>query len=294
MALTGALPGAAPPYGAALVENAVRAPQYAQVRRRILRQLLESLIYEGVLTAASHGDRHGVGGTDESGKPVVYRFTMGLRYGFDRVRLGAEPVTRLVSGREREAESLTRFLIETREQLGAEPERVVGFARELEETLLKDAVAQYVRVLRADVLAGAEYNALESMVMDGHLYHPAYKSRLGFDLEDHLAWGPEFTPLIHPLWLAARRSVATVTVSDRHTEGGLLRGQLGQSYDEFHDRIRRAGGDPAKYTLLPVHPWQWREVIAHSHADALRDGDLIVLGEDPDAHWPQQSIRTLA
>src|SRR5918997_6910125 len=98
MTLTGALPGTAPhpvPYGAALVENAVRAPQYTQVRRRILRQLLESLIYEGVLTPRAHGDRHVVDGADKSGKPVEYRFMMALRYGFDRVRLGAEPVTRL-------------------------------------------------------------------------------------------------------------------------------------------------------------------------------------------------------
>ena len=296
MILTGVPTGAAPhpvPYGATLVENAIRACQYTHVRRRILRQLLESLIYEGVLTPSLHGDRHVVDGADESGKPVEYRFTMGLRYGFDRVRLGAEPVTRLAGGREREAESLTRFLAETRDRLGAEPERVAGFARELEETLLKDAMAQYVRALRADVLAGAEYDALESTVMDGHPYHPAYKSRIGFTLEDHLAWGPEFARPVHPLWLAARRSVATVTVSDRHTEAEFLRGQLGESYDEFHDRIRCAGGDPAEYTLLPVHPWQWREVIAHTHADALRDSDLIVLGADPDAHRPQQSIRTL-
>lgn len=279
-----------------LIERALRAPQFEQVRRRLLRQLLESLLYEGVLAARSTDDgRCAVDGSDENGNSVSYLFTAVRRFGFDRVRLGPEPVERCASGGSAEAESPTRLLDEVRDELDADPTRVATFARELEETLVKDALAQYARALRDDVLCGAEYDTLESTITDGHPYHPAYKSRVGFDLEDNLAWGPEFGRAIRPLWLAARRAAATVTVSSTLSETAFLRGQLGAGVVEaFHQQIRRAGADPVDYTLLPVHPWQWRERVSRAFAAQLRNRELIVLGEDPHAHLAQQSLRTLA
>ncbi|MQA16154.1 MAG: siderophore biosynthesis protein [Pseudonocardiaceae bacterium] len=282
---------------ALLVEQALLSPQYVQVRRRLLRQLLESLIYEGVLAAhpAGDGDRHTIDGTGAQGEPVRYLFTLTRRLGFARIRLGPDPVLRSAGGGQTEAQSLTLLLAELHEALGAEPDRLTGFARELEETLVKDAVAQHVRARRADVLAGAAYDELECLITDGHPYHPTFKSRVGFDAADNLAFGPEFAQPVRPLWLAARRGPATVTISAALDEDRFLRGQLGSAtVEEFTDRIRAAGADPAGYTLVPVHPWQWRERIAHGFAAALRVRDLIVLGEDPHAHLPQQSIRTLA
>lgn len=301
--------GVSPPE---LVERALTAGQFDQVRRRLFRQLLESLLYEGVLTARPAGGGHwtvdgrwsvdgrwAVDGVDGHGDPVSYLFSAARRYGFDRVRLGPEPVLRCASGGSCEADSTTRLLSEVRERLDADQTQLATFTRELEETLIKDALAQYLRAHRGDVLGdlvrGADYDVLESAITDGHPYHPAYKSRVGFDLEDNLAWGPEFARGVHPLWLAAHRGIATVMVSAELHETAFLRGQLGATtVGEFHGRIRRAGAYPADYTLLPVHPWQWRECITRAFAGHLHTRELIVLGEDPHAHRAQQSVRTLA
>ena len=289
-----------------LVERALTAVQFDQVRRRLFRQLLESLLYEGILAARSVDGgpctvdgRCAVDGIDGHGNPVSYLFSATRRYGFDRVRLGPEPVLRCASGGTCEADSTTRMLSEVRDGLDADQARLATFARELEETLIKDALAQYVRAHRGEVLGdvvrGGDYDALESAITDGHPYHPAYKSRVGFDLEDNLAWGPEFARGVRPLWLAARRGTATVTVSTELQETAFLREQLGATtVEEFHERIRQAGTDPADYTLLPVHPWQWRECVTRAFAGQLHTRELIVLGEDPHAHRAQQSIRTLA
>jgi 2-[(L-alanin-3-ylcarbamoyl)methyl]-3-(2-aminoethylcarbamoyl)-2-hydroxypropanoate synthase len=281
---------------AAFVERALRAPQLDQVRRRLFRQLLESLLYEGVLAARpADGERWVVDGRDEHGRAVAYLFTATRRYGFDRVRLGTEPVLRRDADGTTEADSTTRMLDEVREGLDADPARLATFARELEETLVKDALAQYVRAQRGDRLAGADHDTLEGAITDGHPYHPAYKSRIGFDLDDDLAWGPEFARPIRPLWLAAHRATARVTSSDELREGAFLRDQLGAAtIARFHDRIRQAGADPSDYALLPVHPWQWREHVCRAFARHLQSRRLIVLGEDPHAHTAQQSIRTLA
>ena len=84
---------------------------------------------------------------------------------------------------------------------------------------------------------------LEGLITDGHRYHPAYKSRIGFDLDDDLAFGPEFLPVLHPFWVAAHRSVAEVTTSV--IDPPDPRAELGPTAAAAFDaRIRDAGGDP--------------------------------------------------
>ena len=280
---------------AQLVQEALTAPTFVLVRRRLLRQLLESLLYEGVLRVRA-GDAGDViaDGVDERDEPVQYVFQTWRRQGFDRVAVGPAPVRRLAGDEDREAASVTRLLGELRGALDTRPEQLERFAHELEETLVKDAVAQHVREQRGDVLAGAGYDALEAAIMDGHRYHPTYKSRVGFDVADNLAFGPEFAAPLRPLWLAARRSIAAVTLSSALREAPFLAEQLSvATLEDFAATIRAAGEDPAEFTLLPVHPWQWREKVARAFAEPLAVRDLLVLGDDPHDFLAQQSIRTL-
>ncbi|MDQ3990651.1 MAG: IucA/IucC family siderophore biosynthesis protein, partial [Actinomycetota bacterium] len=115
---------------AELVERALAAAQFDQVRRRLFRQLLESLLYEGVLTArpADGGrwvddGRWAVDGIDGQGNAVSYLFSATRRYSFDRVRLGTEPVLRCAPGGTCEADSTTRLLSEVRDGLDADQAR---------------------------------------------------------------------------------------------------------------------------------------------------------------------------
>ncbi|WP_216214036.1 IucA/IucC family protein [Amycolatopsis aidingensis] len=268
-----------------LLRGALTAPSFLTVRRRVFRQLVESLLYEDALRMRPDSDKYIVDGKDADGVPVRYRFAARRRHGFHRVALTG-PVYR----EEVEAESPTLFLGEVRERLAAEPELLARFARELEETLVKDALAEHARRRRGDVLAGADYDTLERTVTDGHRYHPTYKSRMGFDLADNLAFGPEFGRPVRPLWLAAHRDSTEVTVSDSVRERDLLSEQLGESTMGRFAELAPEG----EFTLLPVHPWQWRERIGRVFAEQLRRGELRVLGEDPDEFRAQQSIRTLA
>jgi siderophore synthetase component len=281
---------------AQLVQRALAAPTFAAVRRRVFRQLLEALLYEGAIRVRSDGGGASiVDGVDERGEPVRYVFAARRRHTFDRFAVGPDPVLREVGGEAREACSVSRLLAEARDALDAAPEQLASCAHELEQTLVKDALAQHVREQRADVLAGAGYDALEGTITDGHRYHPTYKSRIGFDLADNLAFGPEFAAPVRPLWLAARRGMAEVTLSPALREEPFLRAQLGRAaLARFAAAIRAAGEDPAAFTLLPVHPWQWRETIVRAFARQLAGRDLLLVGEDPHAFVAQQSIRTLA
>jgi siderophore synthetase component len=281
---------------AELVQRALTAPTFVAVRRRVFRQLLESLLYEGAVRVRSDGDGAAVvDGVDDDGEPVRYIVDVRRRHTFDRIAVGPAPVRRRAGGGEREACSVSRFLGEVRGALEAEPQQLARFAHELEETLVKDALAQYVREQRGDVLATAGYDALETTITDGHRYHPTYKSRVGFDVADNLAFGPEFAGTVRPLWLAARRSITELSLSGAVREEPFLHEQLGPAaLARFAAAIAAAGEDPAAFALVPVHPWQWRERVARAFSGHLAAGDLLVLGDDPHAFAAQQSIRTLA
>ena len=56
--------------------------------------------------------------------------------------------------------------------------------------------------------------------------------------------------------------------------------------------MRERGLDPAAYLFLPVHPWQWDEVLLQLYAPAIAGGAIVPLPTDGDLRLPQQSIRT--
>lgn len=278
---------------------ALQSEQYLQVRRRIFRQLIESLIYEGIVRpqAEPAGDHllFLLHGRDEAGQPVTYLCRGQRRFSFDRIRLGPEPVMRVAGGTAAEADSLGRFLLEIRSALGADGDRLVQLVGELEQTLLKDTLAQYRWQQEGRLLRTGTYDDLESGLTGGHPYHPSYKSRIGFDYLDNAAFGPEFAPGIQPLWLAAHREWTRHSAAAGLDVAAFLRQELGAAaHARFTSRIRARGLDPGDYLLLPVHPWQWRERLVPAFFQDLRDGRLLLLGPAEDTYRPQQSIRTLA
>lgn len=281
------------------LDAALQSDTFVEVRRRVFRQLVSSLIYEGVLRLRTEpvGDalRFHLRGEDEAGQPVEYVCEGRRCLSFDRIRLSAAPVLRVSGGEAREADSLSRFLLELREPLGAEPERLTRFIHELEQTLLKDTLAQHRRKQVASRLREQPYDALEGELMDGHPYHPSYKSRVGFDCVDNAAFGPEFTPALRPLWLAAHREGTQLSASQGLEPRPFFQRELGEdTWVRFMQVLQARGLEPRDYHLLPVHPWQWREQLVATSFQDLRDGRLVVLGQAEDDYTPQQSIRTLA
>ncbi|NKE73559.1 IucA/IucC family protein [Candidatus Manganitrophus noduliformans] len=281
------------------LDAALHSREFITVRRRIFRQLIESLIYEGVLVPEVEKEKGGdllrLHGREQGGTPVTYRCRARRRFSFDRVRLDPKPVVRVRGGRSMEAQSLSCFLLEIQASLGTDPDRLVRFTEELEQTLLKDTLAQHRGRRERGLLRGRAYDDLESGLMEGHPYHPCYKSRIGFDYADHLAFGPEFAPMLRPIWLAARRDASRIAASGRLRPERFLKQELGEEvYGRFLREVRRRGKVPEAYVLIPVHPWQWRERVLPLFYNDLREDRLIQVGTAKDFYSPQQSIRTVA
>lgn len=284
---------------ALLVEAAIQSDSYAEVRRRILRQLLEALLYEGVIaadTVEADGETvFRIAATTEKGEPAAYSCRGHRRMTFGRIRLSEAPILRTVGGSSQEADSLALFLLEMRRAIGADEDRLVTFITELEHTLLKDTLAQYQRQRQGGPDPNKDYDSLEGDIMDGHPYHPSYKSRIGFDYLDNDEYGPEFKPELHLLWLAADKNHVHFSLTKELTYQGFIREELGEEQlDAFSQTIRSKGLEPSDYLYIPIHPWQWKKITTSAQIEDIRANRLILLGASRDVYRPQQSIRTLA
>lgn len=180
-------------------------------------------------------------------------------------------------------------------RLGLSAEMLPIYLEEIAATLASSAWKRvHAAVPVADLLA-ADHQQVEAAMTEGHPGFVANNGRIGFGLADHEAYAPEAGAAVRLLWLGVRRSGARLSLGGGLEESGHYRAELGEEWlEQARERVRVLGEDPEDYLLMPVHPWQWQHRLAISFAPDLARRDLVMLGEGPDLHQAQQSIRTFA
>jgi siderophore synthetase component len=274
-------------------QELIDSPAYHQASRRVLRQLLEALLFERALRGiAVENGQVRLPGRDHEGAGIAYSCTAQTTFSFGRVRL-LSPLMRVAAdGSQEEAGDPALFLAEIAALLDADAQRLQQFAAELLATQIKDAQTLHFR--SRSPLRGAAYDRMEARLTDSHPYHPSYKSRLGFTLADNAAYGPEITEAVQPLLLAVKRARAAWACAADVVAMGESNYLLHEAdHLRFDRELTRRGLAAGDYLPLPVHPWQWEEIIAPGFHQALACGDLLLLGPMSEQYLPQQSIRTL-
>ncbi|RSS51104.1 IucA/IucC family siderophore biosynthesis protein, partial [Streptomyces sp. WAC07061] len=184
------------------------------------------------------------------------------------------------------------FLVRARTLLRLDGPTLGHLIHELSSTLAADARLDH-HALTADVLADLDYAALEGH-QTGHPWLVANKGRVGWSAADAAAWAPEARTRQRLPWLAAHSSLAEYRgTAGLEDPARLYAAELDPATRAAFDGILRDRGlDPLRYLYLPVHPWQWDEIVLPLFAPALASGTLVPLPADPDDRIPQQSIRT--
>lgn len=274
---------------------ALQSARYQEVEQRVVRQLLQALIYEDILPYEyARTGQFFLEGRTADGWLVQYRCPGEIKDSFGLVKLDKGPVMRVAGDNETRPASLQDVLAEILSQI-PQSERVTAFMDELEQTLLKDLQAQSQPRPGPAPAAQRDYDELEGDIMDAHLYHPCYKSRIGFSLDDNRRYGPEFKQPLQLHWIAVHRSSGRMNHSLRSDCQAFIRQELGEmEYARFAAILHRQNKHIDDYLLMPVHPWQWKERIASLFHPELASGDIVLLGEGQDSYRAQQSIRTLA
>jgi siderophore synthetase component len=94
-------------------------------------------------------------------------------------------------------------------------------------------------------------------------------------------------------WFAVDRSLAEYRGVARLPEAELYAGELDEATRErFVAVLRDSGLDPDRYLWLPVHPWQWDEIVVPLFATDVAEQRIVPLGDGSDDYLVQQSVRT--
>ncbi len=254
-----------------------------KVERRVIRQLMEAVLFEGLMdyekTAARPDD------------PLL-NFTIfgyhrtycceGRIAAFDRVRL-KEGSIRSVHHDGLWAETNIKELAE---DLAPDPEKRSLLIRELEQTIQLSEWNE-THLMPSLSRRTFSYEELESEVWEGHPYHPSFKARTGFTLGDHAAFGPEARQSFTLQWAAVRRELSKIALLEDEKsfwEREIGPSILGKLLAELHE----SGKTFEEYTLLPIHPWQVQNAKAE-----LDKGDIVLLKNSGDSYRATQSVRTL-
>lgn len=171
--------------------------------QRVIKQLLQALLYENIIeftyTSANTSDDDGVNDDGVNNEALLnfiikvsdnvsYTAQGYIHYSFDIIRLNAINVQRVVNGVPQNAileQVISDILLNIE---GAELKD--SFIKELRHTLANETQSQVIASnipIPVDMLT---YEQLEGYLTAGHPYHPCFKSRIGFDLQDNYDYGP--------------------------------------------------------------------------------------------------------
>ncbi|MFD8567368.1 IucA/IucC family protein [Streptomyces sp. NPDC059639] len=186
------------------------------------------------------------------------------------------------------------FLVRAKHALGLDGITLGHIIRELTVTLAADARLDH-SALTASQLADLGYAELEGH-QTGHPWLVLNKGRLGFSATDTALWAPESRRPTRLPWIAVHTELASyrgAAGAGLEVAEALYARELNEETRElFAGTLRARGLDPASYLYLPVHPWQWDDVVLPLFAPAVAAGTIVPLPADSDLRLPQQSIRT--
>jgi siderophore synthetase component len=224
---------------------------------------------------------------------VSYTFAA-RRSAFGHWNVEAESIVRTAGDSQQSADDPLQFLLDVQSTLGISGDTAGHLARELNATLAADA-----RLLTTDGSTAAELADLSYVDLEGrqtgHPWILPNKGRMGFSASDVARYAPESRQQLRLPWIAVHASLAQYRGVEGLTDERLLSGELDeQTRERFARVLSDKGLDPRDYVWLPVHPWQWDEVVLPAFAPDVAVQRIVPLGDGPDLYRPQQSIRTFA
>jgi siderophore synthetase component len=286
----------------------IESPELAdREEQRVVRQFVEALLYEEIVEFKSESRfelkvkssvefNHFDAAFDS-----IYFFSMGgekfrclgARRIFERIRIADASVQILEQDRSAENNEYRECRIEELIcYLDTDSETKVRVLGELMQTI---ALCRWnTRHLKHHLSPRRQQNfaQLESAITEGHQYHPSFKARTGFTLQDHIQYGPEAAKTIQFEWLA---------IQSQHVDHAYPRASIdfwteelgAEQFAVLTNRLDVLGKNWLSYSLVPIHPWQLNAIQDRGLADAITCGDIIELGKAGDFYQATQSLRTL-
>ncbi|MEE2041201.1 IucA/IucC family protein [Nocardiopsis sp. CT-R113] len=270
------------------------ADTWRRAGRRLLAHMVGEMAYEEMVVPEPAPDRDGTGSpswTLAVDGGVAYGFTA-RRGGFGSWHVDPDSFVRVTGDGEEPAWDPTLFVTDAQGTVGLPGDSLAEVVRDLMATHAADARLLTASLDAAD-LADLAYEDLEGY-QTGHPCIFVNKGRLGFSAADAARYTPEARGAFRLVWIAVHPDLGRFQSMAGTDRPHLLAEELDADQRAvFADAVRERGGDPDAYLWLPVHPFQWDEVVAPLFASEIALGQVVRLGESRDRYRPFQSIRTL-
>ena len=258
--------------------------------RGLVAKMLSEFTHEGLFEPAALGNETYALTSDDGTR--LYRFSA-RRFALWHWEIRPDSVA-CIEGDTPVAVDAARLLIDFRDTLGMQDPVLSLYLEEIAATRYSAAYKQANAHLKAADFPGADFQAIEAAMTEGHPAFVANNGRMGFSGSDFLAFAPEAATPIRLIWVAAHRSrLSEAAAADRTIEGHLARELDACTRERFANQLGEQGLDAEAYLYMPVHPWQWQNKLVFAFADELASGHLVYLGFGPNAYQAQQSVRTL-
>ncbi|MBB3663605.1 siderophore synthetase component [Prauserella sediminis] len=246
----------------------------------VLRDLVDALIQENV---SGFGDAR-VSADGTLSVPVAGgEISVAVRDGgaLQRYRLDRGPASH--NGRPVSPDELLRLAV-------PDASRVAGVSCDV-----ATAIAHASTVLAArrrgdtvDLLEGERMAATRNRP-----FHPTARAAAGWTAAELAQYGPMREKPLGLDWVAVRTRF--VRAGEDPRSAGLA--ALVLQTDELahlQEAIGFAGVDTARYAILPVHPWQYENVLMREFADEFAAGAIVPVTRDLGRFHPTASLRTVA
>jgi len=292
----------------------------ARAEQRVIKQLLQALLYENIIEFESesvdiaHDSTENEtllnfvikGGT--AGSDVSYTAQGYIQYSFDIIRFNELNIQRVVNGVAQDA-TLEHVISDILLNIeGAELKD--SFIKELRHTLVNETQSQILASNIPMPIDTLTYEQLEGYLTVGHPYHPCFKSRIGFDLQDNYDYGPEFDQNIGVVWLAVKKELLVSNTTTGIDINEWVKDYVGaDEFDALNAKLTKVLTITNKqdegtashevdetannYCLIPAHPWQWQNTLIQALQPLLATQEVIYLGSAGHQYRAQQSIRSL-
>lgn len=243
-------------------------PFFYDSSARVMKQLVEAMMFEKLVPAAEQGQDVWVW----RGKSRLFK-CFGRKSAFGRFRLRSLPVFVKNEDGWRDA-----CLLDLVDELPVDHLFKQQLVHEFVRTImLCEWNEEHVKL--PEGRTAVPYEEAERLLIEGHPYHPCFKSRVGFSLSDHAAYGPEGGAAFPIQWVA----VPHEELSGNEPPWKSILGEL--LHHQLLSEMEAKGVSTWTHSFFPVHPWQWK--------NSCSEWKTLVPLLEAGSYRATQSVRTL-
>ncbi|UOQ43929.1 IucA/IucC family siderophore biosynthesis protein [Halobacillus salinarum] len=274
------------------LEKVLTEESWQTANKNLLAKMLAEYMYEDMITPEVLAEKENkihyeLAVSDKK----AYRYTAYTRF-FDSFDVIESSIEVIEDGTQKKADNAIDFLLDLKPVIGMSSETAAHLIKELNATLIADAHLLQKDDKSADELLHTDYADLEGY-MTGHPWITYNKGRIGFGYDDYLDYAPENHKQVRLSWVAVHKSITSFQTVTHFSAQQLIQEELSEEEKHsFENELLSRGKQLEDYYYLPVHEWQWKNMIIPHFPLELANESIVPLGEGEDWYLPQQSIRT--